>query len=53
MLIMIRYSEFEDLRRKLLATYPASEAAMPSLPPKSVVRERCPYYHLYDVHRVD
>lgn len=32
-----RYSEFDDLRNKLLITFPHSEAAMPPLPPKSIV----------------
>lgn len=31
-----RYSEFQDLREKLLTTFPNSGAAMPPLPPKSV-----------------
>lgn len=34
-----RYSEFQDLRRKLLITFPNAVAAMPPLPPKSVIRE--------------
>lgn len=38
-LIFIRYSEFEDLHTKLLTTFPFSEAAMPPLPPKSMIRE--------------
>ncbi|CAD6589019.1 MAG: PX domain-containing protein ypt35 [Alectoria sarmentosa] len=31
-----RYSEFDDLRRKLLMTFPKSGGAMPPLPPKSL-----------------
>lgn len=38
-LILTRYSEFEDLRMKLLITFPFSKAAMPPLPPKSMMRE--------------
>lgn len=34
-----RYSEFDDLRRKLLMTFPNSGGAMPPLPPKSVFCE--------------
>lgn len=30
-----RYSEFDELREKLLQTFPNSIAAMPELPPKS------------------
>jgi hypothetical protein len=32
-----RYSEFDDLRQKLAATFPHAGQAMPPLPPKSVV----------------
>jgi hypothetical protein len=32
-----RYSEFDDLRRRLITTFPNFEAAVPTLPPKSVV----------------
>lgn len=53
MLMAIRYSEFEDLRRKLLATYPSSEGAMPSLPPKSVVRKQCPPISISASYHVD
>ena len=35
-----RYSDFDDLRKKLLATFPNSKAAMPALPPKSTFCER-------------
>ena len=34
-----RYSEFDDLRTKLLLTFPNSNAAMPPLPPKSLICE--------------
>ena len=37
-----RYSEFDDLRRKLLMTFPNSGGAMPPLPPKSVFCELRP-----------
>ncbi len=42
-----RYSEFEDLRRKLLITFPNAGAAMPPLPPKSVLRKTV---HLFARH---
>ncbi|KAL2041506.1 hypothetical protein N7G274_005888 [Stereocaulon virgatum] len=32
-----RYSEFDDLRTMLLLTFPYSKAAMPPLPPKSLI----------------
>ncbi|GAB1310050.1 PX domain-containing protein ypt35 [Madurella fahalii] len=32
-----RYSEFDDLRRRLVQTFPNFEAAVPVLPPKSVL----------------
>lgn len=32
-----RYSEFDDFRRALVETFPAFEAAVPALPPKSVI----------------
>ncbi|KAK4231823.1 PX domain-containing protein [Podospora fimiseda] len=34
-----RYSEFDDLRKKLIQTFPNFEAAVPSLPPKSVLNK--------------
>lgn len=34
-----RYSDFDDLRRRLLVTFPHSGGAMPPLPPKSVFCE--------------
>jgi len=37
MKIMKRYSEFDELRRKLERTFPHAGAAMPPLPPKSVI----------------
>lgn len=35
----VRYSEFDDLRRKLLMTFPNCGGAMPPLPPKSLFCE--------------
>ena len=32
-----RYSEFDEFRRQLVQSFPNSEAAMPALPPKSVI----------------
>jgi hypothetical protein len=32
-----RYSEFDEFRRRLLDTFPGFEAAVPELPPKSVI----------------
>ncbi|KAL2854244.1 Phox homologous domain-containing protein [Aspergillus pseudoustus] len=32
-----RYSEFDDLRSKLVASFPHAKNALPSLPPKSVI----------------
>ncbi|KAF2187625.1 Phox-like protein [Zopfia rhizophila CBS 207.26] len=37
MKIMKRYSEFDELRQKLVETFPHAEGAMPPLPPKSVI----------------
>lgn len=42
-----RYSEFQDLRRKLLITFPNAGPAMPPLPPKSLIRES---FHLRAYH---
>ena len=39
-----RYSEFDDLRYKLLQTFPNSAAAMPALPPKSVISKFRPKF---------
>ncbi|KAK4180158.1 Phox homologous domain-containing protein [Triangularia setosa] len=33
-----RYSEFDDLRKKLIMTFPGFEAAVPELPPKSMMK---------------
>lgn len=34
-LTFLRYSEFDDLRKKLLMTFPNADGAIPPLPPKS------------------
>jgi len=39
-----RYSEFDDLRHKLLQTFPNSSAALPPLPPKSVISKFRPKF---------
>ncbi|KAK4167272.1 Phox homologous domain-containing protein [Cladorrhinum sp. PSN259] len=39
-----RYSEFDDLRKKLIQTFPNFEAAVPSLPPKSVLNKFKPKF---------
>ncbi|KAL1841585.1 hypothetical protein VTJ49DRAFT_6895 [Mycothermus thermophilus] len=39
-----RYSEFDDLRRKLVQTFPSFEAAVPALPPKSVLKRFQPRF---------
>ena len=39
LMLASRYSEFDDLREKLLITFPNAVAAMPPLPPKSVFCE--------------
>jgi len=39
-----RYSEFDDLRRRLIQTFPNSEGALPSLPPKSVISKFRPKF---------
>lgn len=39
-----RYSEFDDLRRKLVQTFPNFEAAVPVLPPKSVLNKFKPKF---------
>lgn len=33
----LRYTEFSDLRKNLLMTFPNGHGAMPPLPPKSVI----------------
>ncbi|KAL2802610.1 Phox homologous domain-containing protein [Aspergillus granulosus] len=35
--VRMRYSEFDDLRSKLVASFPHAKNALPSLPPKSVI----------------
>ena len=40
---MFRYSDFNDLRKKLAMTFPNSKAAMPTLPPKSTFCEQRPF----------
>lgn len=44
MRIRKRYSEFDDLRDKLLQTFPNSTAAMPPLPRKSVISKFRPKF---------
>ncbi|EAQ93662.1 hypothetical protein CHGG_01897 [Chaetomium globosum CBS 148.51] len=39
-----RYSEFDDLRRRLVQTFPSFEAAVPALPPKSVLKRFHPRF---------
>jgi len=39
-----RYSEFDELHDKLLQTFPRSRAAMPPLPPKSVISKFRPKF---------
>ena len=39
LLILHRYSDFDDLRKKLSTTFPNSNAALPPLPPKSMLCE--------------
>ncbi|TLD33830.1 hypothetical protein PspLS_01401 [Pyricularia sp. CBS 133598] len=39
-----RYSEFDDLRHKLMMTFPNFEAAVPVLPPKSVISKFRPKF---------
>ncbi|KAK3942118.1 Phox homologous domain-containing protein [Diplogelasinospora grovesii] len=39
-----RYSEFDDLRHRLVQTFPNFEAAVPSLPPKSVISKFRPKF---------
>ncbi|KAJ5780806.1 hypothetical protein N7457_005966 [Penicillium paradoxum] len=35
--IRMRYSEFDDLRRRLISSFPHARNALPALPPKSVI----------------
>lgn len=44
MQISKRYSEFNDLRIRLLQTFPNSEGAMPPLPPKSLISKFRPKF---------
>lgn len=44
MRIRKRYSEFDDLQERLLKTFPNSTAAMPPLPPKSVISKFRPKF---------
>ncbi|KAM7223190.1 Phox homologous domain containing protein [Rhypophila decipiens] len=39
-----RYSEFDDLRQRLVQTFPNFEAAVPALPPKSVISKFRPKF---------
>ncbi|KAJ6442659.1 sorting nexin-like protein [Purpureocillium lavendulum] len=39
-----RYSEFDDLRRQLMQSFPAFRAAVPELPPKSVISKFRPKF---------
>ncbi|KAH8899332.1 Phox-like protein [Thozetella sp. PMI_491] len=39
-----RYSEFDDFRRRLIQTFPGFEAAVPVLPPKSVIAKFRPQF---------
>ncbi|KAG5980511.1 hypothetical protein E4U55_003950 [Claviceps digitariae] len=39
-----RYSEFDDFRNKLIKTFPNFEAAVPSLPPKSLISKFRPQF---------
>lgn len=33
----MRYSEFDDLRQRLVSSFPHARSALPALPPKSVL----------------
>jgi len=44
MKLIKRYSEFDDLRRRLVKAFPTHEAAMPALPPKSVMSKFRPEF---------
>lgn len=39
-----RYSEFDDFRARLIQTFPNFEAAVPVLPPKSVISKFRPRF---------
>ncbi|KAJ5528075.1 hypothetical protein N7513_012234 [Penicillium frequentans] len=36
MVVRMRYSEFDDLRQRLVSSFPHAKSALPALPPKSV-----------------
>ncbi|KAI0120411.1 Phox homologous domain-containing protein [Xylariales sp. AK1849] len=42
--IMKRYSEFDDFRWRLICTFPNFEAAVPELPPKSLISKFRPRF---------
>ncbi|KAF2742597.1 Phox-like protein [Sporormia fimetaria CBS 119925] len=44
MKIMKRYSEFDELRRQLVKTFPHAQGAIPPLPPKSVISKFRPRF---------
>ncbi|KAF2281310.1 Phox-like protein [Westerdykella ornata] len=44
MKIRKRYSEFDELRRKLVETFPHAKGAIPPLPPKSVISKFRPRF---------
>ncbi|KAF9238440.1 hypothetical protein DTO012A7_8966 [Penicillium roqueforti] len=35
--VRMRYSEFDDLRQRLVASFPHARSALPALPPKSII----------------
>ncbi|KAI0473795.1 Phox homologous domain-containing protein [Xylariaceae sp. FL0804] len=39
-----RYSEFDDFRDRLIRTFPGFEAAVPELPPKSIIYKFRPQF---------
>lgn len=39
-----RYSEFDDFRWRLIRTFPNFEAAVPELPPKSIISKFRPRF---------
>lgn len=39
-----RYSEFDDFRNRLVMSFPGFEAAVPELPPKSVISKFRPRF---------
>lgn len=44
MVVRMRYSEFDDLRQRLVSSFPHAKSALPALPPKSVfcMSTECP-----------